>query len=97
MRIVILDAKTLGEGVVFDDIEAVGDVTSYPLTAPDEIAVRIANADVVIVNKIRLNESNLREAKNLKLICVDVPVGLLCATWWDIPRIAWHSSPSDWR
>ena len=70
MRIVILDAKTLGEGVVFDDIEAVGDVTSYPLTAPDEIAVRIANADVVIVNKIRLNESNLREAKNLKLICV---------------------------
>ena len=70
MRIVVLDVKTLGEGVVLDALEAVGNLTSYPLTAPDEIADRIKNADVVIVNKIRLNESNLHGAKHLKLICV---------------------------
>lgn len=70
MRIVVLDGKTLGEGVVFDTLDAVGELTSYPLTAPDEIGERIKNADVVIVNKIRLNESNLQGANHLKLICV---------------------------
>lgn len=70
MRIVILDAKTLGDGVDFDSIAAAGDLKIYPLTAPQEIPERIENADVVIVNKIRLNESNLAAAHSLKLICV---------------------------
>ena len=70
MRIVILDAKTLGEGVNFDSISSAGELTHYSLTAPDEIAERIRDAEVVIVNKIRLNESNLCDAKSLKLICV---------------------------
>lgn len=70
MRIVILDAKTLGEGVNFDSISSVGQLTVYPLTAPEEIAGRIRDAEVVIVNKIRLNESNLHDAQSLKLICV---------------------------
>lgn len=70
MRIVILDAKTLGDGVNFDTISSTGELTLHSLTAPDQIAERIADAEVVIVNKIRLNESNLQSAKHLKLICV---------------------------
>lgn len=70
MRIVILDAKTLGDGVNFDAISSTGELTLHSLTAPDQIAERIADAEVVIVNKIRLNESNLQSAKHLKLICV---------------------------
>ena len=70
MHIVILDAKTLGEGVSFDALTSVGKLTVYPLTLPDEIPARIRDADVVIVNKIRLNESNLSSAERLKLICV---------------------------
>ena len=70
MRIVILDGKTLGEGVVFDSIASVGDLSLHSLTAPEDIPHRIADADVVIVNKIKLNESNLSDARSLKLICV---------------------------
>lgn len=70
MRIVILDAKTLGDGVNFDTISSTGELTLHSLTTPDQIAERIADAEVVIVNKIRLNESNLQSAKHLKLICV---------------------------
>ena len=70
MRIAILDAKTLGDGVSFDSIASTGDLTVYPLTPPEKIPECIREADVVIVNKIRLNESNLCDAKSLKLICV---------------------------
>ena len=70
MRIVILDGKTLGDGVVFDSMDATGELTLHPLTAPEDIPARIEDADVVIVNKIKLNESNLSGARSLKLICV---------------------------
>ena len=70
MRAVILDAKTLGDDIRLDAIESAASLTAYPLTAPEEIADRIADAEIVIVNKIRLNESNLREADELRLICV---------------------------
>ena len=70
MRIVILDGKTLGDGVVFDSMAAAGELTLHPLTAPEDIPARIEDADVVIVNKIKLNESNLSGARSLKLICV---------------------------
>ncbi len=70
MKIVILDAKTLGEGVEFSEIEALGHLQVFDSTSSDEVADRIKDADVVILNKIKLNESNLKDAKNLKLICV---------------------------
>ena len=70
MRAVILDAKTLGDDLRFDAIEAAAQVTLYPTTAPEEVAQRICQAEVVIINKVRLNENNLKNALNLRLICV---------------------------
>lgn len=70
MRIVMLDAKTLGNDIGFDELEALGELTVYGSTAPDEVEERIADADVVVLNKIKLNGTNLGNAKNLKLICV---------------------------
>ncbi len=67
---VILDGATLGEGITFDALAARTSLTVYPLTAPDEVADRIRDAEVVIINKIRLNESNLADAASLRLICV---------------------------
>ena len=40
-------------------LDEVGDVTVWQTTAPDEVAARVREADTVIINKIRLNESNL--------------------------------------
>ncbi len=70
IRAVILDGATLGEDISFSSLRNVSDLTVYPLTAPHEVADRIKEADVVIVNKIKLNETNLADAEKLKLICV---------------------------
>ncbi len=70
IRGVILDGATLGDDVSFASLAARMELTQYALTAPEEIAPRIRDAHVVIVNKIRLNETNLADAADLKLICV---------------------------
>lgn len=70
MKIVMLDAQTLGTGISFASIEALGTLKVYGNTAPEEAAERIADCEAVIVNKIRLGAHNLAAAKNLRLICV---------------------------
>ena len=70
MKIVILDSGTLGADIDLSPIRALGEVAEYKFTAPDEVADRLSDADVAVLNKIKLNESNLSGAKNLKLICV---------------------------
>lgn len=70
MKIVILDAATLGSDIDFSLFGRFGEVLVYPTTSLDELTERISGADVVIVNKIKLDASNLGAAKNLRLICV---------------------------
>ena len=70
MKIVVLDKKTLGEDIDISPITALGDTVCYDGTDPCEVAARIADADVVIINKIKLNGQNLPHAKKLKLICI---------------------------
>lgn len=70
LHIVILDAGTLGSDMTFDLFEKFGRVSVYGFTPNDCVKDRIADADVVIVNKIRLNEENLSDVIKLKLICV---------------------------
>lgn len=70
MTIKILDAATLGEGLDFSVLGRFGKVKSYHDTSPEEIAERIADADILIINKIKINSDTLRLAKNLKLVCI---------------------------
>ena len=70
MKITILDKSTLGEDIDLSPIYALGEVEEFETTAADEIAERLTETDVVIINKIKLNESNLSSAKNLKVISV---------------------------
>ena len=70
MKIVVLDAATLGADLDLSPLHQVGQVTVYDNTAPDEVAGRIADQEVIVSNKIRLNAENLKDAKNLKLICL---------------------------
>lgn len=69
MKIVILDKETLGKDIDLSPIEALGDVCAYDNTPPALVAERVAEADVVIQNKVRLTAENLAQAKQLKLIC----------------------------
>lgn len=70
MKIAVLDKSTLGEDIDLSPICAMGEVAEFETTSSELVAERIADAEVVIINKIRLNESNLKDAKSLKVICV---------------------------
>ena len=69
-EICILDAKTLGPDMNLDPLEQWGRLQVYATTAPQETAERIADSEIVISNKVLLNESTLKGASQLKLICV---------------------------
>lgn len=70
MKIVVLDAATLGEDISLEPLREVGEVFVFQSTRPEEVAPRLSDAEVVVINKIRLNESNLSQAASLRLICV---------------------------
>lgn len=70
MKIVFLERDTLGNDVDLRKFEQLGEVTLYSTSNQEENAKRIAEADILVVNKIPMNESTLKLADNLKLICI---------------------------
>lgn len=70
MKIAILDANTLGEDLDLSIFNKLGEVEVYGFTSKDEVVERIKDVDVIIANKVELNESNLKYAKKLKQICL---------------------------
>lgn len=70
MKIVFLEVNTLGKDVTLEKFRELGDVVTYPLSDPAENANRIKDADIVVVNKIPVNESLLKDAPNVKLVCL---------------------------
>jgi glycerate dehydrogenase len=70
MKICILDTKSIGLDLDYSIFEKFGEVDQQLLTKPEEVAERIRNCNVIITNKIVLNESNLKDAGELKLICI---------------------------
>ena len=70
MKIVFLDALTLGEDIDLSGFERFGEVKIYGSTPVERVAERVCDCDVVVTNKMKLGEHNLSLAKDLKLICV---------------------------
>lgn len=70
MNIVFLDFKTIGKVPNENILDSLGDVTMYQTTGPDQTAERIKGADIVITNKVVLDKDLIRQAEQLKLICV---------------------------
>ncbi len=70
MKITVLDAATLGADVSFDCLRAVGEVTVYNNVNLQECPEMAADADCLVINKVKMNRETLRCANNLKLICV---------------------------
>lgn len=69
MKLVVLEKESLGTDLDITYFNEFGEVDYYDRTVYDEIADRIMDADIVIANKVPLNESTLSGAKNLKIIC----------------------------
>jgi len=71
MKIVFLDAKTVGTPPNLDILKELGDVTFYPVTKPEETEERIKSADIVITNKVVLNEELISKySGQLKMIAI---------------------------
>ena len=68
MKIVILERDSLGIDVDMSEIDKLGEVTVYAATTVENAAEHIGDADIIIANKLPLNETTLRKAKNLKFV-----------------------------
>lgn len=68
-KIVFLDEYSLA-GRDLSTVKALGDYTGYDMTAPDEVAVRCADAEIVVTNKVRLDAAMIAQLPHLRLICV---------------------------
>ncbi len=71
LQIVVLDAGTLGGDLSLAPLEALGSVTVYPSSPAETVRARIAGADAVILNKVKIGEAQLPDGSNApKIICV---------------------------
>lgn len=69
MKLVVLEKVSLGTDLDISFYDDFGEVVYYENTTADEVAERVADADIIIANKAPLNEATIGGAKNLKLIC----------------------------
>ena len=69
MKVVLLDTLTFGDTDI-SGFDAFGEVTAYETTAPDETRARIANADVIVTNKVVITDGMMEATPSLTLICV---------------------------
>ncbi len=70
MKIVFLDVKTIGEDIDLSGFDALGEVVKYPFSTTEEALERTKDADVIILNKVEINEASIGKAEHLKLVCV---------------------------
>ena len=70
MKIVFLDVKTIGEDIDLSGFDRLGEVVKYDFSTSEEVTERVQDADVIILNKVQVNEQTIGKAEKLKLVCV---------------------------
>lgn len=70
MKITVLDKGSLGEDTPLDGLCTFGDVEVYDHTTDKEIFERVADSDVIVLNKVKITSEVITAAKKLKLICI---------------------------
>ena len=71
MKIIILDGNALNPGDLnWNGFEALGEVTCYERTSLEQRVERIGDAEIVLVNKVPLDENVFSKCPNLKYIGV---------------------------
>jgi lactate dehydrogenase-like 2-hydroxyacid dehydrogenase len=69
MNIVLLDTLTYGDASL-GEFNILGVVAAYPITSAEQTAERVANANIIVTNKVVIDDTVMAAAPNLKLICV---------------------------
>jgi len=68
MKIVYLDASTLGD-TPLDEIRSLGDFVTYHTSTREESLERVGDCDVLMVNKVTVDDELMSRAPKLRLIC----------------------------
>ena len=67
--ITVLDSATLGEDLDLSPLSTVGKIEIYANTAPEDVADRLQNSDVVVINKGQTSRSTRAD------LTIDGPIG----------------------
>lgn len=71
MLIKVLDSASLGADTpILEHLSKHGEVRIYEKTDASEIEARISDAEVIVINKVKISAEVLSYAKSLRLICV---------------------------
>ena len=70
MKIVFLDRNSIGEDIDYSAFDRLGEVVSYGHTTEQDMPEAIKDADIIVLNKMPVNEATIGRAKNLKLVCL---------------------------
>src|SRR5262245_27135421 len=71
MELVITDGFTVNPGdLSWDGISQFGHLTVYERTGNDEIFARCNQANIILTNKVPLNQDLIERSPSLQLICV---------------------------
>lgn len=81
MKVVFLDRDTIGPSVTITRPSFAHEWVEYGKTAPEDVAARIADADIVVTNKAPVREQAIAAASKLKMIAV-------AATGYDVIDLA---------
>jgi glycerate dehydrogenase len=81
LKVVVLDRGTFPRDITFRELSFPNEIVFHDATSADEVDGRIAEADIVITNKVPLRADTIDHARKLKLIAV-------AATGYDIVDLA---------
>ena len=70
MKIVFLDAKTIGDNIDMTGLKELGELELYDFSTPQQAKERTKDADIVITNKVSINQETIGDAPKIKLVCV---------------------------
>lgn len=92
MKIVFLDAKSIGEDIDLSGFDALGEVVKYDFTTDEEVPERAVDADIIIVNKVNINEKTIGGAEHVKMVCVTATgTNNLDKEYLESRKIIWHN------
>lgn len=68
-KIVVLDSYTLtGEDLTWEELKKIADVTVYDRTKPEDTVARCTGADMVLTNKVIINDTIMEQLPQMKYI-----------------------------
>ena len=69
MKIVFLDAATIGSDISMTPVSSLGEYVAYDSTSPKEALGRVSDCEILIINKVKVTKELIDAAPKLRLIC----------------------------